>query len=418
MTNNLGGTRAAAGMSLDAAIAAINDALGEHDAAKTNPGALTIDGTNARTLTAAEMIGNVGFTFTAAGATAACTVNVPALNADGATMRRGFFAAINDTGFDLTVQKSGQSETPPTLGTGQRSILYYDGDNVYVAVPQGVVGGDGADGTDPGILFTWDTGTSDADPGPGVIRADNVSLASATFLYIDDVDRSSNNVEAHLLTWDDSTNTIKGHLYLTRPSDGRQTIFTVGVVTDAAGYVKLAVTYVSGATSFTDEDPVSVQFYRAGNAGAAGGAIAQVVNTQTGAYATATVLIPRDNTIPQNTEGMEVMTLAITPQNASSTLKIEVVVHGAANTANRSMTAALFQDATADALAVGTFWLPAGEGQVHFTHKMTAGTTSETTFKVRAGCSTSEAFHFNGNSGGQTMGGVLASSITITEILP
>ena len=51
---------------------------------------------------------------------------------------------------------------------------------------------------------------------------------------------------------------------------------------------------------------------------------------------------------------------------------------------------------------------------------MTAGTTSETTFKVRAGASTSgQSLFFNGKGGGSAgrqYGGVMASSITITEL--
>jgi len=46
---------------------------------------------------------------------------------------------------------------------------------------------------------------------------------------------------------------------------------------------------------------------------------------------------------------------------------------------------------------------------------MTAGTTSATTFKFRVGIN-SGTFTFNGYSGGRKLGGVAASSMTITEI--
>ena len=51
----------------------------------------------------------------------------------------------------------------------------------------------------------------------------------------------------------------------------------------------------------------------------------QVVNTQTGAVDTGTTAMPCDDTIPQNTEGDEFMTLAITPTSATNKLKIDVV---------------------------------------------------------------------------------------------
>jgi hypothetical protein len=47
---------------------------------------------------------------------------------------------------------------------------------------------------------------------------------------------------------------------------------------------------------------------------------------------------------------------------------------------------------------------------------MTAGTIIATTFKVRVGCSGAGTTTFNGVAGGRIFGGVMASSITITEV--
>jgi hypothetical protein len=147
--------------------------------------------------------------------------------------------------------------------------------------------------------------------------------------------------------------------------------------------------------------------------------IVQVVNTETGAVNSGSTIIPYDDTIPQNTEGDEFMTLAITPTNASNKLKIEVVAWLSPSVA-RFVTAALFQDSTANALAAMSQYESFGTGMkcVSFTHYMTAGTTSSTTFKVRGGCDTSGTTTFNGQSAGRKLGGVAASSITITEIVP
>jgi len=154
---------------------------------------------------------------------------------------------------------------------------------------------------------------------------------------------------------------------------------------------------------------------------AGGGKVKQVVNTQTGAVATGTTVIPNDNTIPQNTEGDEYMTLAITPTSATNRLKIEVVWNGATSNASASvMAAALFQDSTAGALAAAPqSSTTAGETRsITFIHYMTAGTTSATTFKVRAGIENAGTTTFNGAAGTQMYGGVMASSITISEIEP
>jgi hypothetical protein len=147
------------------------------------------------------------------------------------------------------------------------------------------------------------------------------------------------------------------------------------------------------------------------------GSTVQVVNVQSGAVATGTTVMPHDDTIPQKTEGDEYMTLAITPKSATNKLKIEIVFLGESSSGD-NMPVALFQDDTANALA-GVMNYATGASNyaiATFTHYMTAGTTSATTFKVRSGNEGSGTLTFNGKSGARKLGGVMASSITITEI--
>jgi hypothetical protein len=149
------------------------------------------------------------------------------------------------------------------------------------------------------------------------------------------------------------------------------------------------------------------------------GTVVQSVNTETGAVATGTTTIPWDDTIPQNTEGDQYMSLAITPTNANSVLDI-IVVFNFSNSGSIKQTLALFEDSTANALAAA--WDTADNAdasyQIVLRHRMTAGTTSSTTFKVRSGGSAAGTTTFNGSAAGRKLGGVLASSITITEYLP
>ena len=49
------------------------------------------------------------------------------------------------------------------------------------------------------------------------------------------------------------------------------------------------------------------------------------------------------------------------------------------------------------------------------TYKMTSGTTSATTFKLRMGGETAGTLTLNGYSGARKLGGVYVSSINITE---
>jgi len=148
------------------------------------------------------------------------------------------------------------------------------------------------------------------------------------------------------------------------------------------------------------------------------GDLVQWVNTQTGAVATGTTIMPADDTIPQITEGDEYMTLAITPTSAANTLLIDVTIFAATSVAYQ-INAALFQDATAGALAAGTVYEGVGNmNAVRFIHKMTAGTTAATTFRVRIGPSGAATVTFNGSAAGRIFGGVFASSITIMEVRP
>lgn len=151
------------------------------------------------------------------------------------------------------------------------------------------------------------------------------------------------------------------------------------------------------------------------------GTIVQVVNIQTGALSTGTTVVPIDDSIPQNNEGNEYMTLSITPKSSTNKLKIEIIAHLSNQAAAPWwMVAALFQDSTSNSLACGTSVGSHADAtvEVRFTHIMTAGTTSSTTFKVRAGANGVGTTTFNGRIGARLYGGSLASSITITEFIP
>ena len=148
------------------------------------------------------------------------------------------------------------------------------------------------------------------------------------------------------------------------------------------------------------------------------GIIVQKVNTITGAVTTGTTQMPFDDTIPQNGEGEQYMTLAITPNSTANILRIDVVFLGSGSIAG-GLSAALFQDSTASALAANEVATNTSHiTPVTFTHWMTAGTISSTTFNVRAGLNGAGTTTFNGTGGARKFGGVAASSITITEITP
>ena len=131
-----------------------------------------------------------------------------------------------------------------------------------------------------------------------------------------------------------------------------------------------------------------------------------------------TASIPIDDTIPQSSEGTNVMSLAITPSSATSVLEIVAEVPFENSTASQTQVIALFQDATANALAANWHGMDQNadaDGVIYLTHRMVAGTTSATVFKINVG-TTSGTMTINGSGGNRRFGGTMAARFSIREI--
>ena len=148
----------------------------------------------------------------------------------------------------------------------------------------------------------------------------------------------------------------------------------------------------------------------------ASGIVVQVVGTNYSAVVTGTTTIPEDDTIPQITEGTEFMTQAITPKSATNILVIDSSLFISSGGSNQ-LVAALFQDSTANALAVGVQYMLTANGMVvvKTKHTMVAGTTSSTTFRIRGGGLGAVTYTMNGFASGRLYGATTKSNITVTE---
>ena len=150
------------------------------------------------------------------------------------------------------------------------------------------------------------------------------------------------------------------------------------------------------------------------------GSIVQIVTTQTGALITGTAIIPADDTIPQISEGFEVLSLAITPKSATNRLLITGQIHAYSSTAD--MTSALFKVGTDDALSVSSAPRITSSGDTAAITTMwngVSGTTSAITFKIRFGqTATSPNAHINGSDAGgpgREYGGRFSTTMNILE---
>lgn len=96
------------------------------------------------------------------------------------------------------------------------------------------------------VLFTYDTTTANADPGSGKFRLNNATIASATALYIDNLDANANDVSAWIASWDVESWAIRGYLRLRSVANpGAYATFRITSYTPHAGYSEFALTLVA-----------------------------------------------------------------------------------------------------------------------------------------------------------------------------
>ena len=88
--------------------------------------------------------------------------------------------------------------------------------------------------------------------------------------------------------------------------------------------------------------------------------------------------------------------------------------------ASQGVSSGLFQDSTANALAANNIYTPNPNsneaGVVVYSHYMTSGTTSSTTFKLRAGADSGNAYINVGGSANRHGGATAKSWMQIWEI--
>ncbi|MFN3075955.1 MAG: hypothetical protein ABT940_03555, partial [Alphaproteobacteria bacterium] len=149
------------------------------------------------------------------------------------------------------------------------------------------------------------------------------------------------------------------------------------------------------------------------------GQVLNVWHTADAALATGSTAIPSDNTIPQqSSEGTQFMSLAVTPSSAINRLWIAHRGMYGSSTANTRLTLALFQDATADALTATNHVIDSANvaSNADLYYEMIAGTTSSTTFKIKAGTTGGATVSFNGEAGNALFNSTVHSHIRIEEI--
>ena len=200
-----------------------------------------------------------------------------------------------------------------------------------------------------------------------------------------------------------------GAFYSSGASVASQAYSTLGYATWESG-LAAAGTWSAG--------PTRVQLWAHGSP--LPGQVVQQTFTQTTGVVNGTTALPMDDTIPQSGEGVQMMTLAITPTSAANALASENVAYLSQNSGSEEyMAVALFRDAIANAIAaIAGYQVRDGTGVTQpINLTFLAGSTSATTLKIRAGSNGATTITLNGTGSSRRFGGVAASSMKLTELM-
>ncbi len=223
------------------------------------PGPQGTNGTNAFTLTTAD------FTQPAVGGSVSASVQGHTWLSVGQTVfvsGGGYYlVSAKPSGTTLTLVNQGTNGNAPVGGTVPTGGLV------------GPAGVSGTNGVDFGLRFTWDAGTTAADPGAGLVRVNNAAIASATAIYISETDALGGAVATLLATLDDSTHSsVRAYVTLRKAGDPSvwHTLRISAGGTDNGTWDTFPVVYLSGAGSFAAGDSVVLSWSRTGDTGAQG----------------------------------------------------------------------------------------------------------------------------------------------------
>lgn len=225
---------------------------------------------------------------------------------------------------------------------------------------------------------------------------------------------SANNIYP-LASWDIASSTAEGG---GGGADSSHTFYTGTAVSSKPYQVIGYLTWEGGlATAGTwNVTPTRAQLFTSSTR--LPGTAVQVARTSSSSVATGTTQMVSDDTIPQNTEGDEYMSQAITPTSAANMLTIRYTAQLAFNNTG-SIISALFRDTTASSLTATVTFISStnANSQHHASCRAKSETTSSTTFKMRAGSTGANTVTFNGSNTSRLFGGVIHSFIEVEEIM-
>lgn len=202
------------------------------------------------------------------------------------------------------------------------------------------------------------------------------------------------------------------------PSDGSVT--TAKIVNNAVTMAKLediaTQTFLGRATAGTG-DPEALTVTQVQSLLLPVGSVVDSKTVRYTANANLATVIPLDDTIPQITEGVEIITTTFTMKSTTNILRLRFSGSGA-NSANSYILSAIFiaGDANAKAASYATVENAGSEVALNCGVDLVPGVLTAMTISVRVGPNGAVTCRLNGNHVGRQLGGSMGATLVIEEI--
>jgi len=153
-----------------------------------------------------------------------------------------------------------------------------------------------------------------------------------------------------------------------------------------------------------------------------GTAIVSATNRAYSAYTANTGLgatIPFDTSLPQNTEGSQILSVTITPRSTTEVIRIRYMGNASVAGGIQGWICALFNSSSANAIAMQPLTTPGSNLQFShgFEFEHVPGTTSPQTYTIRVGAQT-DTTYMNGNSSAAQGVGATACTVVAEGFQP
>lgn len=149
------------------------------------------------------------------------------------------------------------------------------------------------------------------------------------------------------------------------------------------------------------------------------GSIVQSVYAEYTAQSVMSVAIPVDNTIPQNTEGTQILSATITPKSTSNKIRVRFMGQYGVAGAAQPVSAALFKDSAANAICA-TYVVAENTAQwsdqIVLSHEDSPASVSAITYKLRVGCASGNMWINADGAGSPVFGGTSRATLVVEEI--